>query len=191
MQRASAVSVWGATLAALAILTLIFLQSGPVGAQTDPLAGQTANIEANTIGPIAVARCEADQDDTARIRIADENENKEAFTEDNAEFEFGPQGITIKASDDNDLNFLGDLNTGQGSVVSSAGITCGDDDTGANGNGRGEADTPAEDQYESNDVILKTVPNKPLPKTGGVPLILGAGVLLALAALLSIRVLRG
>lgn len=56
---------------------------------------------------------------------------------------------------------------------------------------------PAGEQYDKEpptgkeDVIIKTVPDKPLPKTGGVSLLLGAGLLLACATGLFVRVLRG
>ena len=190
MQRASAVSVWGAVFVALVFIALVFSRSGPVEAQTDPLADQTANITSNKIGPIAVAGCEADQGATVSVTIANADE-EETFTDGtNAEFRFGQQGITITGQNGSDLT-LQDLRANtEGTVVSSTGITCDDDGTGTNGNNRADTDTPSEDQYESNDVIRKTVPDKPLPKTGGASLILGAGVLLAVAAILSIRVLR-
>ena len=189
MRRASAVSVWRAVFVALAFTVLVFAQSGPVGAQTDPLARQTANIEANKIGPIAVAGCEADRGATARVTI-DDGDNDDAdertFTDgSNAEFRFGQQGITITPSEDDEQDFLEGLETGTGSVVGSEGITCTN-----GGNGGAQPVTPAEDEYGSNEVMPETIPEKPLPKTGGAPIILGGGVLLALAALLSIKVLR-
>ena len=55
---------------------------------------------------------------------------------------------------------------------------------------------PAGEQYDKEppsgkeDVIIKTVPDKPLPKTGGLPLGLGGALLLTGAAVLSVRVLR-
>ena len=53
---------------------------------------------------------------------------------------------------------------------------------------------PAQTQYgavnDPADVVDDTTPGKPLPKTGGIPLVLGAGVLLACATLLSVRLLR-
>lgn len=56
-------------------------------------------------------------------------------------------------------------------------------------------ETPAGQQYEKEpptgkDVIIETIPDKPLPKTGGLPLGLGAALLLTGAAVLSVRVLR-
>jgi hypothetical protein len=54
---------------------------------------------------------------------------------------------------------------------------------------------PADQQYEKepppgkDDVIIKTVPDKPLPKTGGFPLFLGAGFMLLAATVLGSRVI--
>ena len=39
-------------------------------------------------------------------------------------------------------------------------------------------------------VIITTIPDKPLPKTGGFPLVVGAGLLLGSAAILGVRILR-
>ena len=199
MQRASAVSAWGAVFVALAFMALIFSQSGPVGAQTDPLAGETAKIRATTIGPISVADCTVTS--AATVVVEDADGTRATFTNrqnGNVTITADANGITIEAAvageDIEGENVTGGnpqtFDAGNGTVVSSTGITCGDDDTGTNENNRADTDTPSEDQYESNDVIRKTVPDKPLPKTGGTSLILGAGVLLAVAAILSIRVLR-
>lgn len=83
----------------LAFVVLMISQSGPVGAQTDPLAGQTVNIEATTIGPIAVADCAADPNATVvslTVADADNDATQETFTDGvNADFQFGSQGITI------------------------------------------------------------------------------------------------
>ena len=54
---------------------------------------------------------------------------------------------------------------------------------------------PAGQQYDKEpppgeDVILETVPDKPLPKTGGLPLGLGGALLLMGAAAVSVRILR-
>ena len=57
------------------------------------------------------------------------------------------------------------------------------------------APNPADQQYEKEpppgkeDVIIKTVPDKPLPKTGGFPLFLGAGFMLLAATVLGLRVI--
>jgi hypothetical protein len=55
---------------------------------------------------------------------------------------------------------------------------------------------PADQQYDEEpppgkgEVILETVPDKPLPKTGGISLILGAGVLMVCVMGLFFRLLR-
>lgn len=57
-------------------------------------------------------------------------------------------------------------------------------------------DTNAADQQYNDEpptkeaVIVNTIPDKPLPKTGGISLVAGAGLLLVCATVLSIRVLR-
>lgn len=192
MRQPLMVSVGGAVFVAL-----IFSQSGPVGAQTDPLEGQTAEITDSRVGPIAVTDCEADPTATVSLTIADAEGEEETFTEgDNADFRFGSQGITITAPAGDNFTFPRGFDIGTGTVVESAGITCGNATGGNGGNGGGAGGSgarnvnPAADQYERNNVILETVPKKPLPKTGGTSLVLGGGVLLAFATFLSIRVLR-
>ena len=66
------------------------------------------------------------------------------------------------------------------------GEACEDFDYGTNAAAQQYDDEPP----TREDVVVKTVPDKPLPKTGGFPLLMGAGVLLACAAVLSVRVLR-
>lgn len=46
------------------------------------------------------------------------------------------------------------------------------------------------DVNDQDDVMDDTTPSKPLPNTGGIPLFLGAGVILASVTLLSTRILR-
>lgn len=91
----------------------------------DPLEGQTANITASSIGPIAVAGCEAVAGETVRITVADTDGTQEAFTDDeDTVFEFGQQGITIAAEEGGDLQVDGEFDPGTGEVVSSEGISC-------------------------------------------------------------------
>ncbi len=113
----------------------------------DPLKGLTANINADSIGPIAVAGCEAVAGETASITVADEGGTaQEDFTEDEATaFQFGQQGITI-ASEGGGTDFLGDLDaaTGDtGEVVRSEGIVC--DDSGG-GQRADDANAAADDE---------------------------------------------
>ena len=113
---------------------------------TDPLAGQTANIAADSIGPIAVAGCEATAGETASITVAnEEGDAREVFTDDeDTTFEFGQQGITIISEGDG-TEFLGNLNgaTGDdGKVVGSEGIVC--DDSG--GQRAADANAAADDE---------------------------------------------
>jgi hypothetical protein len=90
----------------------------------DPLEGQTANITASSIGPIAVAGCEA-AGETASITVADADGTQEAFTDDeDIVFEFGQQGITITSEEGGDLQVDGEFDPGIGEVVSSEGISC-------------------------------------------------------------------
>jgi len=198
MRQGLVVSVWGAVFVGLAFVVLISVQSVPVGAQTDPLAGQTANITATYIG-ITVADCEADPNaPVVSVTVADAGDDAKQvkFTDDgNADFEFGSEGITITPRAD--LGALAGVATG--TVVSSEGITCENTTGGNGGNGGAGGDDageggPAQTQYGAVDdpagVVDDTTPGKPLPKTGGIPLVLGAGVLLACATLLSVRLLR-
>ena len=91
----------------------------------DPLEGQTANITARSIGPIAVAGCETMAGETASITVADADGTQEAFTDDeDTVFEFGQQGITITAEEGGDLQVNGEFDPGTGEVVSSEGISC-------------------------------------------------------------------
>ncbi len=91
----------------------------------DPLEGQTANITAGSIGPIAVAGCEV-AGETASITVADADGTQEAFTDDEEDtvFEFGQQGITITAEEGGDLQVDDEFDPGTGEVVSSEGISC-------------------------------------------------------------------
>ncbi len=66
------------------------------------------------------------------------------------------------------------------------------DDDGADGSARADDDGADDRQYADDrkvDVIIKTVPDKPLPKTGGSPLLLGAGLMLLAATVLGSRVI--
>ncbi len=87
---------------------------------------------------------------------------------------------------------------GDNTVAGSTGITGCAQTTGMltaghGGDGAATDDDGADDQQYANDrkknVIIKTVPDKPLPKTGGSPLLLGAGLMLLAATVLGARVI--
>jgi len=128
MQRVGAVLVSGATILALLCIAVASLWSAPVGAQAaqDPLADQTAEIAADSIGPIAVAGCEAAAGETASITVADADGTEQTFTDGagGVVFRFGAQGITIAAQGGGDLNPAQGFDVGTGSVAGSEGITC-------------------------------------------------------------------
>lgn len=99
----------------------------------DPLEGQTANITADSVGPIAVAGCKAVADETASITVADadtDDATEEVFTDgEDSVFRFGQQGITITADGGGNLDQVaGEFEIGTGEVTDSSGITCGRDD---------------------------------------------------------------
>ncbi len=131
MRRTGAVSVSGVMLLILACTISIFLVSNPVRAQqtADPLEGQTATIADDSIGPIAVAGCEAVAGEIASITVADADDaaTRETFTDGtDTVFLFDAQGVTINGEEDSNLA-LGDLEeVPTGEVASSQGITCAD-----------------------------------------------------------------
>jgi hypothetical protein len=171
------------------------------GAQTaDPIAGQTAFIEdqdddgtVDSIGPIAVAGCTVDAD--AAIVVEDENGTQvELFNGQNATITGASNAITIEGTGTNgtfdNLNPTGGdpatFDPGQGRVVSSTGIACGDSGgNGGNGTASGGTDGGPDDaQYNADGkevtVIVETIPEKKiLVDTGGPTLPMIGGVILA------------
>jgi hypothetical protein len=150
MRRAGAVSVSGVILFAVLCIALISLLSSPAGAQqaADPLEGQTAEIGANAIGPIAIADCEEAEGETASIIVADANDaaKSETFTEGtDAVFQFGAQGVTINTEEDGNLRLASLRGSRTGEVVSSEGITCADD-----GRQRADDDDARDDDNREN-----------------------------------------
>ena len=114
----------------------------------DPLEGQTATITPDSIGPIAVAGCEAVAGEIASITVADESgEPGENFIDnDGVVFQFEEQGITIDAEEDEeDLTERFDAATEEiaGEVVRSDGIVC--DDSGG-GQRAADANAAADDE---------------------------------------------
>ena len=105
----------------------------------DPLEGQTANITADSIGPIAVAGCEAVAGETASITIADTEDTdiEETFTDgEDVTFQFGQQDITIATEGNGaDLNEGFDAVTGE--VIDSESIVCDDGEQRADENNDG------------------------------------------------------
>jgi len=177
----------------------------PVGAQqtADPIAGQTAFIEdedgdgiVDTIGPIAVAGCTLD--DGATIVVEDEDGTQvELLNGRNATITGESNAITIEGTGangtfDNLSPTGGDPATfdpGQGTVVSSTGIVCGDSGgNGGNGPASGGTDSgtdggPDDAQYGNREVtvIVETIPDKKiLVDTGGPILPIIGGVILAI-----------
>ena len=106
---------------------------------TDPLEGQTADITADSIGPIAVAGCEAEAGETATITIADTEDAdiEETFTDgEDVTFQFGQQGITI-AAEGNGTDLTEGFDAVTGEVIDSEGIVCDDGEQRADGNNDG------------------------------------------------------
>ena len=125
------------------------------GRTADPLEAQTANINSDSIGPVAVAGCEAVVGETASITVSSESGGiQEVFTADeNTAFQFGDQGITIAPEGDG-ADFLGDLNTATGEageVVRSEGVVC--DDAGGQRVDDDEEVNPADDDTETADEL--------------------------------------
>ena len=191
--------VWIASLFVLGLFVV------PVGAQQtdDPIAGQTAFIEdqdddgtVDTIGPIAVAGCTVD--DGATIVVEDEDGTQvELVNGLNATITGASNAITIEGTGangtfDNLSPTGGDPATfdpGQGRVVSSTGIACGDsggnggNGTASGGNNSSTDGGPDDAQYGNGEVtvIVETIPDKKiLVDTGGPTLPMIGGLFLAL-----------
>jgi hypothetical protein len=209
-----------ALLVAAVVFSMLLAAPAVSQAQAvDPLAGEAARITESTEDPnnndivdrivITAAGCEVAGDATVTVEDNDgtqvelTNGGNVTITADGEQVTIvgteagGNLGGISPTGGDNQFGTVDQTVTGK--VIGSTGITCsgagGDDGDGDND------DTPADDQYDSNgddpgdvnnpdDVMDDTTPGKPLPKTGGIPLVLGAGVLLACATLLSARVLR-
>ena len=120
----------------------------------DPLEGQTATIAADSIGPIAVAGCEAVAGETASITIAatdDEDtgaSDTQRFSEDDegVEFQFDQQGITIAVERDG-TDPTDRFGTTSGEVVRSEGIVCDD-----GGGQRADDDDDGNDAKDADDL---------------------------------------
>lgn len=144
MQRVGTVSLFGAMILVLLCIAAASLWAIPAGAQAepDPLADQTADIAAGSIGPIAVSDCQAATGETASITVADAEGQEQTFTDGagGVAFRFGAQGITIAAQGGGDLDFDENFDASTGSVVSSEGITCGGGDAGGEGTGGARAE---------------------------------------------------
>ncbi len=138
MQHRGVVSPHGLIFFLISSLFILGLFADPTGAQTDdPIAGQTVFIEVddgdntvNAIGPIAVAGCTVARD--AAIVVEDEGGTQaELVNGENATITGRPNEITIEGMGPNGTFPDLGLDPGQGRVVSSTGIVCGD--SGGNG----------------------------------------------------------
>jgi hypothetical protein len=204
----SVISISGATLVYLFCIVLIAL-AVPVGAQQSdggipagtPARGSNPENASDTPTLITITVSGCTVSEGASVTVEDGDGTTASFvdgqrgieiTEANSEVRIeGPTGDFIgnHAVETSDTGFDTD---GDYTVAGSMGIACrtagepsgeGDEDAGG-----GEAD---DQQYgdRKEDVIIKTVPDKPLPKTGGFPLLVGAGLMLLGATVLGSRVI--
>ena len=206
MQHRGVVLSRGLLFLCVASLVVLGLFVVPVGAQqtADPIAGQTAFIEdqdgdgtVDTIGPIAVAGCTVD--DGATIVVEDEDGTQvELVNGLNATITGASNAITIEGTGTNgafdNLSPTGGdpatFDPGQGRVVSSTGIVCGDsggnggNGTASGGNDGGNDGGPDDAQYGEDrevTVIVETIPDKKiLVDTGGPTLPMIGGLFLAI-----------
>lgn len=198
----------GAALVSLLFIVLIAL-AVPVGAQesdggipagTPARGSNPENASDNpTLITIAISGCTVSEG--ASVTVEDGDGTTARFVDGqrgiklagaNGEVRIeGPTGDFIgnHAVETSDPGFDTD---GDYAVVSSVGIACrtagepsgeGDNDAGG-----GEA---ADQQYgdRKESIMIKTIPDKPLPNTGGFPLLLGAGLMLLAATVLGSRVI--
>jgi hypothetical protein len=212
MRQAGVFSVLGVSFVASCLILVLPLVN-PVWAQAtndDPLAGLAVDIvedpadqdeDVNSVGPIAASGCTVAAD--ATVTVEDEDGTQVALTNGvNVVISANADQVTIVGSDPNgnldvrpsggDGQFGSADQTVEGTVVESTGFTC-EDDTGTNTQrGDDAGGEEADDQQygdERSEVILKTVPDKPLPKTGGFPLLVGAGLMVLAATVLGSRVI--
>ncbi|MDQ4128912.1 MAG: hypothetical protein M3151_13365 [Actinomycetota bacterium] len=150
-----------------------------------------------------VTLADGDAAQPTQLRLTDGEEDVE-ITETGGQIEItGPADEDIYQQgtflDPNDESF--DDTNGESTVVASTGITgcaqttgtAGTTNTAPDGEGAAPADDegPDDQQYGDRkaDVIVETVPDKPLPKTGGFPLLFGAGLVLLVATSFGSRVI--
>jgi hypothetical protein len=145
-----------------------------------------------------VTLADRDAAQPTQVRLADGKKGIE-ITETGGQIRItGPANKDIyeqgKFLDPNDAAF--DDTDGVTAVVTSTGITGCAQITGATQDGgggeRADDDGPDDQQYGDDrkaNVIVETVPDKPLPKTGGSPLLVGGGLMLLAAAVLGSRMI--
>ena len=214
-RRVSLIS--GATFVSLLCIALI-LSAVPVGAQESgggiptgtPARGTDTG---NTNDPpdlvtIAVNDCTVSPGASVILEDGDGTQAQVVNGEEQVTITATNSGIEIRVTSG---DFIGDHATysssdrsfdtdGDYTVAGSEGITgCAQttgtardaDDDGANGAAPTNNDGPDDQQYgdRKENVIIKTVPDKPLPKTGGFPLLAGAGLMALAATLLGARVI--
>ncbi len=202
------ITKYDAALVSLLFIVLIAI-AVPVGAQesdggipagTPARGSNPENASDNpTLITIAVSGCTVSEGasvtvedgDGTTARFVDGQRGIEIMGADGEVRIEGPTGDFIgnHAVETSDPGFDTD---GDYAVVSSAGIAC---RTAGEPSGEGDEDAdddgPDDQQYgdRKEDVIVETVPDKPLPKTGGFPLLFGAGLMLLAATFFGSRVI--
>lgn len=212
MRQASTFSVLGASFV-VSCLVLVSLLVNPVWAQAtneDPLAGIDVTLE-DTNGDeelanrvlIPLTDCDVAENASVTVRNVDSSgqpiDPPIELVNDQTVVQIAqePTEIVIENMNQGDLDPR--LKSGVGEVVESTGITCdaagtdpGTDPSENESDGAADDDGADDRQYADDrkvDVIIKTVPDKPLPKTGGSPLLFGAGLMLLAATVLGSRVI--
>ena len=111
----------------------------------------------------------------------------------NVETTVQEEQAVVEAADGGDIPATLDSTTAtpRGTVVSSEGITCGDEtDANTERTGAGEGGDEADGQQYDNErgeLMVETVAGKPLPKRGGNPPLFGDGLMLPAATMLGSR----
>lgn len=196
----------GAIFVTLLCIALI-LSVGPVGAQESdgippgtPARGSNPESPSDTPRLITIAVSGCTVSEGASVTVEDGDGTTARFVDEQRGIEItgvndeirieGPPGDFIgNHAETSDPGFDAD---GDYAVVRSTNISCltagtpsGEGDEGAADNG------PDDQQYgdRKENVIIKTVPDKPLPKTGGFPLLIGAGLMALVVTVLGARVI--
>jgi hypothetical protein len=204
MRQTGTLSVLGGAFVASCLILVCPLVT-PVWAQAtneDPLAGVDVTLvdlndddQANQV-LVPLTDCTIAADASVTVRSVDGGGQPGSSVElvngqDDVQIQQEQTEIVIDRADQGNLDAA--LTGGVGEVVESTGFTC-QDDTGTNTqrtNNDAGGDEPDDQQYgdERAEVIIKTVPDKPLPKTGGFPVLFGAGLMLVAATVLGSRVI--
>ena len=218
MRRAGAFSVLGVSFAATC-LVLVCVLASPVSAQETDTGGIPVGTPANGVDTgntndppdvVTIAANDCTVSPGASVTLEDGDGTQVQLVD-------GERGITITAPGGRpeiqatDGEFIGDPThatfptsdtsfdtDGDYTVAGSEGITCRDAaDTNARTDDVGGDDAddrqyePDDRQYgdDQDEVMIETVPDKPLPKTGGFPFFFGMGLMLLAATVLGARVI--